>query len=125
MLSKVMPLDRFADLPTIDRLRACDPGDHAIFAELAAVLSRHHAHNRFGITLLYRRLPLRPGEITLEQTDILRRWVMIMPTADCRTAVEVAWRLDPNGDPLARCIGFALRPDHPPLDLPPDEGSWA
>jgi hypothetical protein len=125
MLAKVMPLDRFADLPTIVQLRTCDRGDHVVFTELAAVLSRHHAHTRFGITLLYRRLPLRPGEIMLEQTDILRRRAMIMPTTDCRTVVEVAWRLYSDRDPVARCIGFALRPDHPPLDLPPDEGSWA
>jgi hypothetical protein len=125
ILWEEMPLKRLADLPTIDQLRARDRGDDLVFAELAAVLARHHAQNRFGITLLYQRLPLRPGEIMLEQIDPSRRRITITPTTDYRDAVEVAWRLHPAREPMAQCVRFAARPSFAPLDLPSDNGSWA
>lgn len=78
--------------------------DDALFAELAGVLKRHGALDRFGVCLLHRHFDIKPGEVLLEETDVESRTQTIRPVAtiegDC---VETAWRLG-DGFVAMHCI---------------------
>jgi hypothetical protein len=71
--------------------------DDALFTELAAVLKKHNALDRFGITLLHRHFDIAPGEVLLEETDVQTRKQNIQPiSADAlrdEKFTETAWRL--------------------------------
>ena len=89
-----------SNLPAPKHISVVEPRsdtDDPLFAELATVLKKHNALDRFGITLLHRHFEIEPGEVLLETTDIPSRVQTIRPvTHDEMTAdpyIETSWRL--------------------------------
>ena len=87
-------------LPAPKHIAEVEPrstNDDALFAELAGVLKKHHALDRFGITLLHRHFDIAPGELLLENTDMLSRTHSITPVSSetlvGQKYIETAWRL--------------------------------
>jgi hypothetical protein len=72
-------------LTDIEDIRPLDESDTVVFAELEAVLRRHKAINRFGITLLHRHFELAEGEVLVESTDCVAR----TQTVEVKLAREV------------------------------------
>jgi hypothetical protein len=89
--------------------------DDLLFSELASVLKKHGALDRFGITLLHRHFPIAPGEFLLETTDIERRFQTIEPIKDSEMRgedfIETAWRLGDNWIAMS-CRCKKLGSDH-------------
>ena len=71
--------------------------DDALFRELASVLDKYGAIDRFGISLLHRHFELEHGEILLETTDVAGRLQTVQPVVADTIAgmpfIETAWRL--------------------------------
>jgi hypothetical protein len=91
--------------------------DHALFAELAAVLKKYGALNRFGVSLLHRHFEIRPGEVLLESTDIASRTQTIRPVDHTATAadpyIETAWRLGDGWIAMGcKCVQRGLDHQH-------------
>lgn len=85
--------------------------DNALFGELAEVLKKHNALDRFGVTLLHRHFEIKPGEVLLETTDIPSRVQTIRPVKhDEMTAdpyVETSWRLGDGWIAMGcKCVKF-------------------
>lgn len=85
--------------------------DDQLFAELASVLQRHNALDRFGISLLHRHFEIKPGEVLLETTDIGTRVQTIRPVVHDELAaepyVETAWRLGDGWIAMGcKCVRF-------------------
>lgn len=82
-----------------------NPEDTACLEELRAVLLRHGAIDRFGVTLLHDHFPVYEGETLLETCDAeSRRLTMqVVPTAVLadREVVETEWRFSPSGEVIA------------------------
>src|SRR5947207_609036 len=83
--------------------------DDSLFAELTSVLSKHHALDRFGITLLHRHFDMTAGEVLLETTDVESRIQTIRPIRQEELGghpyIETSWRLDDKGIAMAcSCI---------------------
>ena len=89
--------------------------DDALFAELAAVLKRHNALDRFGVTLLHRHFDIRKGEVLLETTDVPSRVQTIEPVPEASLAdvpfVETSWRLGDGWVAMA-CVCVKSGSDH-------------
>lgn len=82
-------------------------GDDVLFAELRAVLSRHNAVSRFGISLLHEHFRMEPGELLVESCDTEARTLVFRPVRprDMRgRAIDTTWRLDVAGDSEAQCV---------------------
>ncbi len=90
-------------------------GDDPLFTELAAVLKKHNALERFGVTLLHRHFDMRPGEVLLETTDIPSRVQTIEPVPEEELAgvpyVETSWRLGDGWVAMA-CVCVKYGDDH-------------
>lgn len=87
-------------LPPPDHITAVkprSPQDDVLFAELASVLKKHGALDRFGVTLLHRHFDIAHGEVLLEETDVQTRRQCIQPiSAEALRGekfTETAWRL--------------------------------
>ena len=79
--------------------------DAALFAELAATLTKYGAIDRFGIALLRSPFPMAEGEVLLESTDIASRTQTLRPVhGRPANAVETAWRLGPDGQAMVGCM---------------------
>jgi hypothetical protein len=86
-------------LPDIDEVEARSEKDEACFAELRAVLERHDALGRFGITLLHQHFDIGEDELLVEEVDVEERTLTIQPVsrseiANRRRVKETNWRLD-------------------------------
>jgi hypothetical protein len=97
----------YADLADIDDVTPRSAADDTLFAELAAVLERHNALDRFGIVLLHSHFPVHDDEMLLETTDHQTRQQLIRPVTlnelDARAAVETSWRLGRHGETRMAC----------------------
>jgi hypothetical protein len=88
--------------------------DDALFSELASVLKKHGALDRFGITLLHRHFDIAQGECLLEETDVETRKQTVQPISynDLRDEkfTETAWRLGEGFTaPISYCVGRTTR----------------
>lgn len=92
----------YRDLEDIDDVPPLGTEDAACLEELRAVLLRHNAIERFGITLLHSHFPVREGERLLETCDTDQRRLTVQPVPDDaligREIVETEWRFDRSGD---------------------------
>lgn len=88
-------------LPDIMEVRPVGSEDDAIFDEIRAVLERHNALGRFGVTLLHQHFDIGDDEVLVEQIDALNRILDTrpVPKALATNGIETSWRLD---DPSCR-----------------------
>ncbi len=91
--------------------------DDALFEELAAVLKKHNALDRFGVTLLHRHFKIEPGEVLLETTDIPGRIQTICPVKHHEMAadpyIETSWRLGDGWIAMGcKCVKFGNDHQH-------------
>jgi hypothetical protein len=88
-------------LPDIDDIRPVDDTDQVIFDEVRAVLARHGALQRFGLTLLHQHFDTAEDETLVENIDKESRTLTLRPkvVTDPGRSVETSWRLD---DPTAQ-----------------------
>lgn len=95
----------YKDLRDIDDVAPLNEQDAACLEELRAVLSRHGALERFGITLLHDHFPVYEGETLLETCDHANRTLTVQAvptvTLDRRDVVETEWRFSPSGEIIA------------------------
>lgn len=87
-------------LPDIDDVRPVDETDQVVFDEVRALLERHGALQRFGLTLLHQHFDLTPTETLVEHIDKESRTLTIQPRSalDPARSIETSWRLDsPTG----------------------------
>ncbi len=100
-------------LPDIDVVAQLDDDDHQILAEIRAVLARHDALERFGVTLLHSHFDLDPGEILVEEVDRNSRTLTTRPRhrSEIRgdKLVPTVFRLDAP-DTIAVPVVFCWRP---------------
>ncbi len=89
--------------------------DDALFDELASVLRKHNALDRFGISLLHRHFEIAPGEVLLETTDIPTRVQTVRPVNETEIAgvpyIETSWRLGDGWVAMA-CVCVKFGSDH-------------
>lgn len=82
--------------------------DDQLFRELAEVLKRHHALDRFGVTLLHKHFEIGHDEALLETTDVEAReqrlQVVKRDAMKSLGAIETSWKLGPDGEALWGCI---------------------
>lgn len=85
-------------LPHISEVEPRSEKDEACFDELRAVLERHGALSRFGITLLHQHFEIGDHEVQVETVDERRRIETARPKrrddAAISSAIETSWRLD-------------------------------
>lgn len=62
-------LGSWNDLDRVHDVAPLDDGDQAVLLELHAVLRRHGAQKRFGVTLLHSHFDLDEGEVLVERVD--------------------------------------------------------
>jgi hypothetical protein len=96
-MSEHEPSASWNDLPDIDHVRGVGEVDLAIFEEIRAVLKRHNALDRFGISLLHKHFPLDDDEALVEVCDKDLRRLSIGPVkigeVEEGKLVETSWRL--------------------------------
>jgi hypothetical protein len=87
--------DELPPLPDIDDVEPYGPADDTCFEELRAVLERHGALNRFGITLLHQHFEISEEEVLVESIDKANRILMSAPepSESAGVSVETSWRL--------------------------------
>ena len=94
-------------LVDVDDVQPLNEQDQVLFSELYAVLERHGAFQRFGITLLHQHFDMADDEILLERTEKERRRQLIAPvkisSLDGQKPIETSWRLD-TGKPALLCV---------------------
>lgn len=94
-------------LPHIAQARPFGEGDEALVGELAAVLARHKALDRFGISLLHQHFPIGDDEIICEDVDPQTRILTARPIkrseADQEAHTPTLWDLR-TGEPVALCL---------------------
>lgn len=90
------------DLRDIVEVEPLNARDADCLEELRAVLLRHGAIDRFGITLLHDHFPVYDGETLLETCDVERRTLTMQAVATTfladREVVETEWRFRPTGE---------------------------
>ena len=91
-----------ADMTAIDDVAPWSPADQHLFEELRAVLERHDASGRFGVTLLHKHFDVAPDEVLVEVCDVESRTLTTRPCSKSDIAgvkvIETNWRLDsPTG----------------------------
>lgn len=104
------------DVPNIDTAVRRTEDDNDLFRELAEVLKKHSALDRFGVTLLHKHFDIAADEALLETTDIAgrRQTLEIAKRSELsqRSAVETSWRLGPNGEALWGCVCVEIQGEH-------------
>lgn len=97
----------YADLTDVDSVKRRTKEDEPLFRELAHVLAKHNALDRFGVTLLHTHFPIYEGEVLLETTNRGTREQVIRPVCVDEVqmvgALETSWRLGANGEILMAC----------------------
>lgn len=89
------------NVPDIEEVTPRGASDDALFAELAAVLKRHDALDRFGVSLLHRHVPLHATKARLEVTHVRTKAQALQPTScGAEDAIETQWRLTEDGRPI-------------------------
>jgi hypothetical protein len=92
----------YQGLHDIDEVERFDPEkDKPLFEELRAVLAKHNALNRFGVTLLHTHFEFHPGERMREVCDVDTRTLTSAPTSEAlpskASVIETNWRFLPDG----------------------------
>ena len=94
-------------LKEIDEAEPLSEKDKPLVDELIAVLRKHGALDRLGITLLHQHFPIGEDETLLETTDHATRTQTIRPIKTTELAdldyKETSWRLD-TGTPMMACV---------------------
>jgi hypothetical protein len=94
------------DFPDITAARPISSSDAQLIKDLTAVLRRHNALQRFGLTLLHQHFKVHGNEILSEVVDVRKRTLTTRPvektTLRSANYKETAWRLD-TGKPVAAC----------------------
>lgn len=96
-----------AQLPDISKVIPMGPADQPMVNDVIAVLKKHNALDRFGLTLLHQHFPVGADEVLVESTDVQSR-AQLIETAKKGDVLGLphtvtSWRLD-TGQPLAICI---------------------
>ena len=90
--------------------------DDALFAELASVLKKHGALDRFGISLLHTHFDVSEDEIMMETNDPVTRTLIMEPLKKSELEgteySETSWHLGPNGEVQMGCVCKKLGTDH-------------
>ena len=86
------------EMTAIDDVAPWGPADEQLFEELRAVLERHDASARFGVTLLHKHFEVAPDELLVEVCDVESRTLTTRPCNKSDIAgvkvIETNWRLD-------------------------------
>lgn len=99
----------------IDDAEPFDPQrDQPLFDEIKAVLARHNALHRFGVTLLHKHFDVYEGEKMVETCDAETRQLTIRPMAERpgsdESYVETNWRFDTGSRVVnQRCFADCLK----------------
>jgi hypothetical protein len=85
----------------IDETEPFDPErDQPLFNEIKAVLTKHNALHRFGVTLLHKHFDVYDGEKLVEVCDFESRTLTLRPVSERHgqeeSYVETNWRFDSN-----------------------------
>ncbi len=95
------------DFPHIDDVERRGEADAALFAELKAVLERHGATARFGVTLLHTHFEIGADEVLVETCDAATRTLVTKPypreLALARPTIDTNWRFDVAGEVAQEC----------------------
>ena len=75
----------WATFPHISDVEPVGERDQVLLEEIRAVLERHGALERFGVTLIHRHFGLEEGEIILESTDSDRRRQTVEVVSEAET----------------------------------------
>jgi hypothetical protein len=97
-------MSRSPDLNEVEPLGAADA---PLLEELRAVLGRHDALERFGITLLHDHFDLDDGEQLLETCNPETRTLTIAPErigSDASRIVETSWQFSREGEARAGLV---------------------
>jgi uncharacterized protein YejL (UPF0352 family) len=94
------------ELPDITHAVPLSDADKELVQELTAVLEKHNALGRLGLTLLHQHFTIHEDELLSEEVDEKARTLTTRPVKkeELRNVhyKETAWRLD-TGAPLAAC----------------------
>ena len=95
----------WAGLDNIDDVDPLGDDDRRVMDEVKAILEKHGALERFGLTLLHSHFDLAPDEILVETVDVSKRTLKVqpVPAGEVRPSdlVATSWRLDgPGYQPL-------------------------
>jgi len=63
----------------IDDIQEFNANDEAVFDDIRAVLNKHGASKRFGVTLLHKHFELHDDEVLVETCDEQARMLSIQP----------------------------------------------
>ncbi len=106
----------WSGLPDIDDVEPLGEADQSCIDEIRAVLARHDALDRFGLTLLHSHFELAEGEILVESVDTVARRLetRVVRAEDpvAEAAIETSWRLD-DISANVKCETMCLRPEGP------------
>ncbi len=106
---------QFSQLPNIKDVSPLSDGDNMLMSELADVLRKHDAIDRFGITLMHSHFLVTDDEMLLETCDIEGRTLMIRPVPksdlDGLDYVTTSWHLG-SGKPQMACVCVMFGNDH-------------
>jgi hypothetical protein len=98
-------MSRGPDLLAIEELG--EP-DAACLEEVRAVLARHGALGRFGITLLHDHFDVAPNEVLLETCDERTRTLTISPQqldpSAAGRVIETSWRFSERGSVITGLV---------------------
>jgi hypothetical protein len=72
-MTKPLHASAFAGLAHISSVGAISRADNHVLQDIAEVLKRHGALDRFGVALLHTHFPMGPGEVQVEATDEVAR----------------------------------------------------
>ncbi len=104
---KNVALAQLNDLLHIDQIEPLSEKDMTCFEDLRAVLEKHGALKRFGVTLLHKHFDLEEGEVLVEHTDEKERLQTIQPERksddENKHIIQTAWRLDALGEMPVGC----------------------
>jgi hypothetical protein len=85
-------------IPHVDAVVPVSAADDECFAEIHAVLTRHNALKRFGVTLLHEHFEVADDEILVESCDPVARTLVSRPVKKLSLAgellLETNWSLD-------------------------------
>jgi len=110
-------------LPDLTKVEPLSAKDKPLMDDIVAVLRKHDALDRFGLTLLHQHFNIADEEILVEATDVVSRTQSITPMRRAEvenlSAIDTAWRLD-SGEPIMSCKCLIAMPGHPHLPRPSD-----
>ena len=94
-------------LKDINDVTPLNINDKPLIDELAHVLRKYKAEDRFGITLLHNHFEMSESEILLEETNTTTRTQVIRPVSklslDETDSIQTSWRLD-YGTAIQICV---------------------